>query len=470
MSQVLTTRFSPSRRHMLARGVAGAVGVASTVLTGCGGRLRRLSSLVRAPRMHVAVIGVPGSVASSLSKSLGVAAQGYVAAGRGELDVTVTTGAAPPNTWFYCGPLRPACGPTSLPESGLELENGSTQITTPAGLPLAVAGRTALGVRFGSAALPIPQPGSTNTRLPDLVIAYDMWAYWLGVLAADPSAAWKLNDGDVQGLPTQVSERLAAPVPGQGLRPCVVPLLRNPMLIGVEPSALWHGANEEWTWSLVEQLMRESGSPVTVGFAPSKYYPDTTECALAMLVENGGILQASNSPLNSALVEAVVAWFRQTLALGASPATQAQGAVWPSYLWSPFWSEGYGWNSQSGVHEFPRGSDLQRTPCTYLCAFAAQSSPLLEQVMDFALYLVSPGGQEALMDGGAGLVLRPEQATVQIQRYYPFISSAKVVGDPATDLAPSAIYQGTIGGAGGLDAMYAAVDKFASALESATVD
>ena len=356
------------------------------------------------------------------------------------------------------------CGPGVVPSTFFQ---GFAQVQAADGLPIEVAGRTALGVEFGSAVLPVPRPSLNAAILPDLILAYDVWCYWLGVLGAPVSAAWRLHAADEEGLPPGRGPR-PVPVPGVGLTARAIRLLRNPVVVGAFPAAPWREAvSGDWTWRDVAELVARVNGPVgTQGFAANAYFPGSTESALTMAVEAGAVPGGPPGTGAPGAESAALATLRAIVRAGAGSGISAP-VVAPNYLWAPL-SIAPAWSPPSVVWPFPAGAGSRMVPCTYLCATVNAAGRHAAVAEDFAFFLLSAQGQAVLASAQVGLPLRAHQAVAQMARYLPYVADGPTVANAADDLAAERVAGARMAGAASVAAFYAAVDAFAARARSAT--
>ena len=430
------------------------------MLTGCQRWWMVGERILRGTKLVAAVVGFPSQTAQTMGQAIKSAVSAYGQAGRGNVQVEIVTSAVPPSTWFVCG--SPAeersCGPGEVDASLMASANLEVQILGGSGLPILVSGRTALGVAFGNVPLPTPTASPTQVPIVDIVVAYDVWAYWLGVLAGDMVRAWKIYDADTEGLPQEVFAHQFCPVRSKGLSSCGVPILRNPMVLQGGPARLWSGVSAEWTWGEFVSRVR-AATAVTVGFSLSDYYPWAAEVALGMLKEKQVDVSNSNA------MRAIAGVIGRTIAdLGGPQVAAGRSSAQLTYMWSPFWGRGYGWGADTVMLPLPSWSSQPGAPCTYVLATVNADSPNESVAADFAFFLVSPRGQSAISSGNVGLLLRESQARQQLEMYYPFASTDAGVVRSGGDMTASQLTGAQMAGPRSIGEFYGAVDAFVQLL------
>jgi hypothetical protein len=415
-------------------------------------------------QLIVAMVGFPPEAGSALEFSMARATEAFSRADRGRVKLRTVQAAAPPSTWFVCGPpsALESCGPAAADASPLQILQNA-QLRGEDGAPILVSGRTALGVPYGSTLLPVPRAATIHAVTPDIVVAWDVWAYWVGTLASDITSGWKVYQGDVAGLSPSIRSRQACPVPGRGWVSCGVPILRNPMVLSA-PRGADFGTETPPTWDdLVSVVTRLGGS--VFGVALSAYYPWPAELALAILRGVGGGVSGGGTDSTALSLAAALLYRLRAMSVGGGSFNLGAG-----YMWPPFWANGYSaCDSGQVLLGLPSGSVVRSVPCTYVLATVSSQSQQTQLAMNFAFFLASPAGQEVLSQANAGLVLRQVQAVAQLERFYPCTAGGRThseLSDAAADL--SAFQLASPGGAGAVRSLYHNVDAFIALTEGAS--
>jgi hypothetical protein len=494
------------RRGLLA--AAATTACAAAGLAGCA----RLSALVRAagmrPRLQVLAVGFAQQGGLAIRRALEGAAQAWVGSGRGFATVQVEVTAAPPLSWYRCatgGSCLPATalGARTSFFSGFSGGTGAT-VLTDRGDILAVRGRTALGLPFGDPPGSV-EPAPVLAPAPDLVVASDVWQYWLAPLARDVEELWRSHPEDRGGIPDAVAGhgRFYAG-PDVGTIFAGLPLLRSPLVLvqwtsfGAGPSSAGRqgpdalagasGPAAGWTW----QAFAETVSSLRDGLSTEGFLLDSaasgdvaaSALAAAIVAAHGGqiarvppagapVLSFAQGPAAAALE------LRATIYEGprAAPAGPGDSAVAPQWLVDPlvaFFRQtalptigrpiaG----SHLRVAPLPGGPVRRAVPATYLCAWLPQAARQQALAEDFASYLLTPKAQTILAQSGAGLALRPADAAQQLSQP-PWSLGVEwrqpaALGDPVPDLLARDLYGGeeTDANAGGYQR---AADAFVDAL------
>lgn len=202
------------------------------------------------------------------------------------------TALVPDDTWYRCVPPTPtACPPGWYPASPAKRSLPALLAPSRAGqlgvggVPtLLLRGRTALDVKFGDGALHEPAISSTYQGWPDVLLAFDMWQYWLAPLAVDLAEQWKTVTEDRGGLSPHVERFARYYAAKRGTFLAAFPILRNPMTIyNFDPV-------EPWDWAhVISAITRPSGPAFnTQAFVPSDLYPQATELAASVVLAFGG--------------------------------------------------------------------------------------------------------------------------------------------------------------------------------------
>ena len=298
------------QRSCLSRRALLLAACSSSALAGCGqGAAQLLGGLAPPTALQVEIVGMPPAISASLAAALDRCASAYQSANRGRVALRVSHSLTPNPAWYAAcsvppqpppcpGFAQPAAAPSVLQIAGLEElgQLGSSGIAS-----LLISGRTRLNVQFGTAELrlPVPNPNPVSGTLPDIVIAYDLWQYWIAPLAVDLSGSWPLYPDDRAGLPDSIQRFGRFFTPQDGMRFAAYPLLRNPMLLlGTMPSL----GQEPWDWSrLIRATVAYSAGIWTGGFLQDPLYPEATELAAAMVVAFGGQLASGGAQTVSAV-------------------------------------------------------------------------------------------------------------------------------------------------------------------------
>jgi hypothetical protein len=468
-----------SRRDFLLA-AAGTCGVA---LSGCGPTITQQGPV----RLSVLVIGFVGEAGRPLVNALQAAADSYVAAHRGRIALEVTTTPVPPSSWYSCGSVGSDSGCSPTGGAGLGFANSAQPIvTTATGGLIAVQGRTALDIRFGS---PDHWPKAVDKVLapPDIVIGYDVWAFWLGLFAAQLDALWKTSSDDRAGIPDSVQRHGQIFCPGRGTVFAALPLLRSPMgLLASKTVAsgvlgpLTKGTT--WTWDSITAALQAAPfsidtGPFSVGAADGAEtiaQPAMAAEATASLITSYGGQIATATPGSAALALAqpsAVQGLQALVALRATDRQQVQGTpffrphIAPAYLWEPL---GGGilsiWARNSGDVYYPWASGPSRraVPASYLCAYLWQGGPRSGQAGDFCAYLLSSDVQRVLAQGGGGFALRPSDAVYQLTATGAPMAFPELAVDSTADITLMDLY-----GAWKTDQNALAMDQIADAFVAA---
>lgn len=439
-----------SRRALLA-GAAAAV-----AFSACARPERLLATFGVPTPLHVHIVGLPAEDVSDLGAALAACHTAYEKAGRGLVSVRITTGRIPDLDWYLCTPppMPPAgCPPGASPASSVQVSaetlilGGATgasppraQIATQGTRQLLVRGRTRLHVEFGDGALLPPVINPTLGDWPDIIVAYDLWQYWLVPLAVDLAEQWKTTSDDRQGLPGNFERYARFFASGRGTFVSAFPLLRNPMMLfnfdpGVTP----------WTWLRLIAALKTSKSRtpwVTTLFSPSRLFPEATETGAATVVAFGGRLgtttpERSEPDWTSSEADAGVKMVSDIVSAGLAPDDPTDTRyfpVIPQYMWNAF-----GGASQpfSLLQPLPAGPARTAVPCTYLCATVVSRSQRVQQAQDFASFLMHSASQTELARWMGGLPLRVAHALPEVRARFPKLSAdlAEQVASGANDLA-----------------------------------
>lgn len=477
------------RRHLLRAGLlAGAAASGGALLAACAG-LPSLAGAGGATVLRVTAIGFPGARGQTLAAALRRAAQAYVQAGRGQLALEVATSAVPPASWFLCGGSSAAasgCSPAA-PEQAFTVVAGASLppnvLVATGGTPVAVQGRTALNFVFGHpdrATSPIPAPGA---RLPDLILAYDIWAYWLAPLASDLGSFWKVHVQDHAGVPDAVAAHGQVYAPHAGTFFGAVPLLRSPLsLFGTGPAATAAlaeaGRAAAWTWDDLVAALPPGPVPYTGQFSVvspvgaavgTPTWLAAQDASAALVCAYGGAVGAATAAGAAAAYGRNGA--RQGLerlldlfAGGRLPENPAfvpflQSSLSPGYVWDPLGGPvARDWT----VYPLPAGAVRRAVPAAYFGAYVPEGGHV-SPATDFAAFLLTSAGQGLLAAAQVGSALRSAAAESQLPGAALRVEGLAEWLDPTPDLTLADV-MGTWMTDANRTAMDAVSDGFSAAL------
>ena len=427
-----------TRRNLL-RVAAGAC--AGGVLSGCG--LGQTMRTVVPTRLQVLVLGLGDQGGPAMQGALRQAADAYIRSGRGFVLVDVHTVPLPPLSWYACSPIGP-CGP-GTPLRSLGFRTGP--VVTLSGQTVTLQGRTALDMGYGGQPPP-PAPAVDIVDPPDVVVAFDVWAYWLAPFALDWEPVWRGGADDRAQLPSGLQAHGRAYANGVGTFFASLPLLRNPMVIhgpvpgGTAPAA---DTKQPWTWAQLAAAIDASSAVGSMwGFIQQAWSTDGTDLASAVVAAHGGaIARATASAVNPAFQDTPAVTGLGLLVgmmqgvRGVAP-DSAYAAAQAAYLTDPF---GVG-RSSPMLSPLPAGPAGRAVPCTYVCAWAFSAARHHQATTDFCSYLLSPTGQGYLAGADAGLVLRPGDAARQLGA--PSLRAVRPaeIADSTADLTVARLYGG----------------------------
>lgn len=453
-----------SRRSLLA---AAGLALAGPVLGGCAGLTPALTALGVHRPLRVTVIGLTPRAGAAMVRALTAAGRAWTrSSGRPDVVQAAAT-PVPEALWYACSPGA-ACGPAVPLAPSLSLftfsPSAAVALRTSTGF-VGVRGRSSLNFAFGAPVPPV-LPAPSPTGMPDLVVAYDLWQYWLAPLAIDLRALWRAHPEDRAGLPSGLAAHgrfYAGPARGTILTG--LPLLRNPMLLGTlryarapgtprptAPDLFAAAAGPTWTWGSVAQAVRAAGTAFsTAGFAGGVGPLVRTAAAAALVAAYGGRLADSGGlrvrpAFDSPAASAALALRAGLLAAGRSVplspgAVTGQVALQPQWLVGPFGEPGAA--AQGPCAVLPRGPVRAASPCLYCCAWVLAGGRQPPRAADFAAFLLSPGGQGALAGSALGLPLRPQAALDAARRAFPNLRQPQTAVSPAADLTAALLYGGT---------------------------
>ncbi len=464
------------------RSVLAAAGATAAALAGCARPNAVLRGFGIGIPLHVHVIGLPGPQADGFITALTRCASAYARADRGLVDLTCTTSPIPDLSWYDCP--SPGCPPWALPAStaakpsAFDLVEGGGATEGQIGNGLAqflVRGRTRLRVRFGGGQLFQPRLAPETTGRPDLIIAYDLWQYWLAPLAVDVSEQWKTATDDSAGLPSAFQRQARHFVEGRGTFVAAFPLLRSPMVLVSPPAAT------PWDWPHLVSAVTHYRGPFalqTTDFVQSPLYPEATELACALVTAYGGTVGTTTTdgtaPAFSS-AQAAAALSDLAAIAGAGPAGTTNGIhpLYLTYLWSPLAGVRHLFQYPFGPRGFafqplPPGPARAAVPCTYLAATVVATGRYVPQAQDFAGFLMNPRSQAELTAPTVGLALRTTDALAQTAALFPLLtrSAAEALASSDNDLVAAEVYGGdeTDANASGYDGI---ADRFAVAFSEA---
>ena len=392
-----------SRRGLL----FGACSAAAVVAAGCGRPTALLQAFGVQTHLRLELLGLPSAAVRQVTPLLQVCAAAYRAKGRGLIALDISDSPIPDTNWYQpCSPGQ--CPPP--PAEAVQVAS-ALQLFNPAavgqlgmgGVPkFLVRGRTRLGVRFGTGGLVPPEPAGAAATGPDIVVAYDLWQYWLAPLATDIAATWKLDSGDRVGLSSTFDRYGKFFTAARGTFLATFPVLRNPMVLwGV--STL--GAVDPWDWNHVVGGIAHWGPRIdTASFVQDDLYPQATEAACALVAAYGGTVGQAGPSATAARftqpagVRALTA-LASIIAAGSRQPVSAAGLplLVPDYLQPALWGMrgGYAPNRWA-IQPLPAGPARSATPCTYLCATVFATGAHAAIAEDFCSSLQSQPAQTIL--------------------------------------------------------------------------
>lgn len=463
----MATRLS--RRQLMGAAVASS----ALTLIGCARPLPE--ALLGRTRLRIRMVGFPPELSGVLSALMEACRIAYERARRGAPELTVSTSLVPDSAWYRCS----HCQSDDLPASpappitnGIQLDEPQiAQIGRDGIGTLEVRGRTRLDIKFGNGNI-VQLPETINAiDMPDSIVAYDLWQYWLTPLAADISETWKTVADDRVGV--QAFERYARFFSAsRGTFAAAFPIVRNPMVI------VNSGAASPWQWSTIAQDLQRRTADTSL-FRQSLLYPEATELAASLVVAFGGTVgradpavcqKAFSLPQASRGVTFDVGLLRAPPRPGSLP-PQLPGfdSVFPAYMWNPLGGvrADFGLPS-SHFWPLPSGPVRDAAPCTYLCATVVGTGKNVPKALDFASFLMNPSSQTVLGAWDGGLPLRQTQALSIIRNRFPWLtmSLAARLASASADLTAEDVFGGdeTVANAASYDAV---ADAFASAVAQA---
>lgn len=425
------------------------------MLSGCGmaGQLR---AIVPA-RLRVLVLGLSGRTGRGLVAALARAADAYLASGRGYVRAEVQTAALPLVDWYTCEPPGSPCGPGAA--LNLAYPRGPA-VEAATGVEVAVRGRTALDFLSGDSP-PVWSPSAELVDPPDVVVAFDVWQYWLAPLALDLQPFWRGGENDRGGLPTGIQRYGRGYARGTGTLLAAAPLLRIPVVLsGALPGAgvpAPPDAKQPWTWSQWASAVGGSSASMAA-FAQTPASTVGADVAAAMVAAFGGVLgRATDRDAVPAYgTRAAVAALSLLMGLlqdgRATRAPSGRPESGPTYWTDPF----LGTSLPSQVaYPLPAGPSGRAVPCAYLCAWVFAPGHQHEAGADFGSYLQSPAGQGLLSPAGIGLPLRAADALQALAHGKVGVLRPAEVVDLTADLTVADLYGGekTMANARGFDAV-----------------
>lgn len=308
------------------------------------------------------------------------------------------------------------------------------------------------------------------------MIAYDVWAFWLGLFAADVTELWKQASADREGLPSAVEQHGQTYCPGRGTLFAALPLLRSPMGLFASRDVVKDvlaptAAEPGWTWDGVSGAMGTAPFSIrtdvfSVDAADGAFTVGqrsmAAEGSAALIaawdgrLASASVAGATPSVTSAAALTALEAFVALRLA-GHVPASELDvvyptNYIAPAYLWEPLgggalsvYARNYGGGGAQvgGVfHPWPAGPSLRAVPASYLCAYLWQGSPHLQEAGDFCTFLLSPDAQVALAQAGGGFALRASDAVKQLPYVGTRVARPADALDASTDLTLADLYGG----------------------------